>query len=52
MNNDQVIIKVEPSYGGTKKIYYTSKRVVNLFGGVDKVPMYCCGFYIKGDTNE
>ena len=49
MNNDKVIVKVEPSYGGTKKVFYTSKRVVYLFGSVEKVPTYCLGFYIKGE---
>lgn len=51
MNND-VCVYVRQSYSNTLVFYTCSQATVELFGGIDKVPLYVCGFYISVDNLE
>lgn len=51
MSND-VCVYVRQSYSNTLVFYTCSQATVELFGGIDKVPLYVCGFYISVDHLE
>lgn len=40
------VVATRKSYGGTLVVYYCSKHKIDLYGGVEKVPLEVCGFYI------
>lgn len=40
------IVKVRKSYGDTYAVYKCSERIRNMFGKLNRVPLYLCGVYI------
>lgn len=46
MDNNSVIVKKIPSYGGLYAYYYCSKSKVEMYGSIENVPMYVCGMYV------
>ena len=50
---ESVIVRMMPIGVGLFHVFYASKRAVELWGGIEKVPSYVCGGEIKVlDTNE
>lgn len=45
-----IVVKKRPSYGNSVAVYYCSQDTLNIFGSVDKVPLYCCGVYFENGS--
>lgn len=47
-----VIVATRKSYGNTLVVYYVSKHKIDLYKGVENIPLEVCGFYITTGVNN
>lgn len=47
-----MIIHKRKGYGHQTVVYYCSQDVVELYGGVDKVPLFACGIYYVSNLDD
>lgn len=48
----EMIIHKRKGYGHQTVVYYCSQDVVELYGGVDKVPLFACGIYYVSNLDD